>query len=146
MTTAAPQAEAGVNKMVRRKHRLRDHVEIIDRLPPDLKDLHLTFITPEGISNFSSDNAAELRMWWLVQLAKLANPKRDYWIVLNKREFTENRDEATGFPIKRLSMCSFSRGEMLKLRADDARYCFNTDARTGEPLPEQSDLIFVDFE
>jgi len=132
--------------MPRNRHRNREQEEIINRLPPDLKNLHLTFVTPEGTSTFGSDNAADLRMWWLVQLAKLANPGRDYWIVLHKREFTADRDEATGFPIKRFSMCSFTRGEILKLRADDARYCFNTDAKTGEPLPEPSDLIFVDFE
>lgn len=118
--------------------------DIIDKLPPDLQGLHLTFVTPDGTSTFASDNAANLRMWWLMQLAKLQ--REGYWVVLNKREFTAIKDEATGFPVKRVSMCCFKRGEIWKVPADEARYCFITNAETGEPLPEQTDMVFVDFE
>lgn len=122
-------------------------IEIITSLPSDLNKLHLTFVTSEGTFTFASDNAEYLHNWWLVQCAKLANPERrdEFWIVLNKREFTAIRDSNTGLPIKRLSSCVFKDGSFKKLKADVTRYSFNTDHETGRPLPLQTDIVFVDF-
>jgi hypothetical protein len=61
--------------------------ELLAQFPKDLAKLHLTFVTPEGAATFASDNAEHLRPWWLRQMAKLQNPDRDHWCVLNKREF-----------------------------------------------------------
>lgn len=62
--------------------------ELLKRFPEDLSELHLTFLTPDGVATFASDNAKHLKAWWLMQMAKLRNPDRDHWCVLNKREFT----------------------------------------------------------
>jgi len=119
--------------------------ELLTRLPPDLVNLHLTFITPDGVATFSSDNAAALEHWWLVQVAKLRRAGEGYWCVLNKREFTSIKDVATGLPVKRVSSCLFEGNTATPQSAETTRYAFNTDADTGKTLPRLTDVVFVDF-
>jgi hypothetical protein len=124
------------------------HFGPIKALPIDLNNLHLTFVNETGIvSTFGRDNAEHLRSWWLVQCAKLNNPlRKDFWLLLNKREFTSLHDPQTNLPIKRLSGCLFRQGMPPKsLTADEIRQAFNTNAETGERLPPQTDIVFVDF-
>jgi hypothetical protein len=124
------------------------HFAPIKTLPTDLNSLHLTFVNETGIvATFGRDNAAHLRSWWVVQCAKLNNPlRKGFWLLLNKREFTGLRDPQTNLPIKRLSGCLFRQGMPPKnLTADEIRQAFNTNAETGEPLPPQTDIVFVDF-
>jgi hypothetical protein len=120
----------------------------IAALPADLDNLHLTFVNEDGIAaTFASDNAEHLRDWWLVQCAKLSNPsRRNCWFVLNKREFTALHDPQTGLPIKRLSSCLFRQGAPPRpMSADLTRRASDTDPKTGEPLPQETDIVFVDF-
>jgi hypothetical protein len=119
--------------------------DLLKRLPAGLQNLHLTFVTPEGDPTFASDNAKHLTAWWSLQLAKLHNPERDHWCVLNKREFTPTRDVETGLPIKRLSSCLFQGGTATPQSADNTRQAFNTDADTGKPLSAMKAVVFVDF-
>jgi hypothetical protein len=121
--------------------------DVVTSLPSSLENLHLTFVLPDGVSTFASDNAKHLRGWWLMQCAKLGNRERTgFSIVLNKREFTTLKDTQTGLPIKRLSSCLFRDGNVIKLSADETRQAFSTDADTGRALPPQTDIVFVDFQ
>lgn len=119
--------------------------ELLKRFPEDLSELHLTFVTPDGVATFASDNAKHLKAWWLMQMAKLRNPDRDHWWVLNKREFTSAKDVGTGLPIERLSSCFFKNNTAMPQSADDTRRAFGTDAETGKPLPAMQAVLFVDF-
>jgi hypothetical protein len=117
-------------------------------LPDGLINLHVTFVNESGVvATFGRDNAKHLRDWWLVQCAKLNNPRRSgFWLMMNVREFTNLRDLKTGRPIKRLSSCVFRNGELFEpLSADAVRRAFTTDAATEEALPPQTDIVFVDF-
>jgi hypothetical protein len=108
--------------------------KLLQRFPEDLAKHHLTFVTPEGVSTFATDNARHPKRWWLVETAKLLNPHRDYWCILNKREFTPAKDVATGRPIKRLSSCYIQGNRAIPRPADEARHAFNPDAETGKPI------------
>jgi hypothetical protein len=119
--------------------------ELLARLPADLAKLHLKFVTPDGMATFASDNADDLKGWWLLQVAKLRNPGRDHWCVLNKREFTSAKDVATGWPVKRLSSCLFEGNAAIPQTAEATRHAFNTDADTGKPMAPMTDIVFVDF-
>jgi hypothetical protein len=119
--------------------------ELLKRFSKGLLNLHLTFVTPDGTATFASDNARHLEAFWLVQMAKLRNPARDHWCVLNKREFTPVRNVSTGLPIKRLSSCFFKGNTAIPQSADDTRQAFNVDADTGMSLPPMADVVFVDF-
>src|SRR6516164_5724626 len=83
-------------------------------LPDGLINMHVTFVNESGVvATFGRDNAKHLRDWWLVQCAKLNNPRRSgFWLMMNVREFTNLRDLKTGRPIKRLSSCVFRNGEL----------------------------------
>jgi hypothetical protein len=59
-------------------------------------------------------------------MAKLQNPDRDHWCVLNKREFTAAKDVATGLPVKRLSSRLFKGNT-----ADGRRYTERFQYRCG---------------
>ncbi len=119
--------------------------ELLNKFPADLAKLHLTFVTHDGISTFTSDNAKHLKSWWLLQTAKLINSGRDYWVVLNKRESTSIMDIATGLPVKKLSSCLFKGNLAMPLSAEDTRHAFNAEAETGKPLPPMKNVVFVDF-
>jgi hypothetical protein len=90
-------------------------------------------------------NAEHLNTWWLAQVAKLRNPDRDHWCVLNKREFTPARDVATGLPIKRLSSCLFTNDTAMPQSADQTRHAFNTGVEICKPRPPMPAVLFVDF-
>lgn len=107
--------------------------------------IHLTFVTPEGRSVFSHENAALFANWWFVQCSKLSNLKEDFFIVLHKRETTPMRDE-NDVPIKKISSC-FLQGDLaVPMRAEQSRKAFHSDAKTGKLLPRMTDHVFVDFE
>jgi len=108
------------------------------------KNIHLTFITPEGRSTFALDNAKNFPYWWLLQCAKLINRKEDFFVVLHKREFTPMKAE-NGLPIKKISSCFLQGEHVIPMSADEARKAFHTDAKTGKPLPRMIDHVFVDF-
>jgi len=77
--------------------------------------------------------------------AKLRNPVRDYFSVLNQREFTPPKDVATGMPIERQPSCYFKDKGALAQSANDTRYAFSTYAGTGAPSPLLQAVTFVDF-
>lgn len=110
---------------------------LLNRFAEDLANLYLTFVTPDVVSTFPSDNARHLARWWTLQIAKLRNPDRDHWCAL--------KDVATGLPIKRLSCCYIRRNTIEPLSADETRYAFSIDPDAGKWLPPMSDVVFVDF-
>lgn len=122
-----------------------DPADLLKRLPERLANLHLTFNTPEGVSTFASDNAGEFRHWWVLQCAKLSNPDRKHYVALIRHEFTPAKDPITGLPIKRVSSCFFKGGVAVPLSSNDTRRAYETDARTGRPLPPMTDFVYVDF-
>ena len=118
---------------------------LLRNLPKGLPNLQLTFVTPEGIETFASHNAHDLPRWWSDRCARLRAGRRDYWIMLNKREFSDVIDRRTGQPVKRLSSCMFEHGFARPMAADETREAFTTDFRTFEVTPAAPDVIFVDF-
>lgn len=120
---------------------------ILDKIPDDLRNLYLTITTPDGTSTFASDNAEHFKPWFLLQLAKLNNPDRNWdTIILIKRQFTQLKDAKTGLPIKKISACRFEKGGVcIPITAEEMRSASNVDAKTGKPLKPEPNVTYQDF-
>ncbi len=104
---------------------------LLDRFPSDLKDHHLTFITPTETATFASDNAQHLKDWWAGEAVRITLIP-DYQVVLHRRVFTSMKDITSGIPIKKLSSYRLTANEMDGLSADEVRHAFTTDHETGQ--------------
>lgn len=122
---------------------------IIGDLPDGLPNLYLTFACgPQNdVATFASDNAGQLRAWWIIECAKLLNPARpDYSVGFIKRQFMTLRDTSTGLPIKRVSGAIFRPGGAIqRLTAAQTRLSCTIDPR-GKPMPPEPGVVYVDFE
>lgn len=117
---------------------------LLDRFPNDLKDHHLTFVTPDGMATFASDNAHHLPDWWRDEATKLVCiPGRQ--TILNRRIFTAMKDLESGHPIKRLSSCALHSDGIVPMGAEDTRHAFTTDHATGRTLQPMPATIYEAF-
>lgn len=109
--------------------------------------IHLTILHVGGggeVGTFAADNAEHFQRFWAERLRDVMNdPERAFMI--NKRVFTNMTEPETGLPIKRLSSFVLNRDGMIPLPKDKLREAFRWNARTGEPLPAQPDIVFSDF-
>ena len=116
----------------------------LDRFPKDLKDHHLTFVTPDGLATFASGNASYLPEWWREEAVRIVCiPERR--TILNRRIFTAMKDVESGLPIKRLSSCVLHSGGIEPQNADTTRHAFTTDFETGKPLEAMPATIYEAF-
>ena len=121
--------------------------EIIEKINKSEQNLYVTITTPENTSTFARDNWEHFMPWCSVQLAKLRNPDRDFFLSIVVRVFTNRESHKPGIPIKYVAGCLLGGDNgVVMLSQEQMCSCMETSSETGEPLPPMTDLEYKSFE
>lgn len=121
--------------------------EILEKINKSKQRLFVTIITPENTSTFSRDNWEHFMPWCSVQLAKLRNPDRKFYLSIIVRMFTDLKNAETGIPFKHVAGCLIGGDNgVFMVPQNEMRSCMETSSETGDPLPPMPDLIYKSFE
>lgn len=94
----------------------------------------MTWLTPRANGNFDMQDSI-IETTSFLQLHRLW--RRQPFLILTVRQFTDRIDNGSGLPIKWLHAFRVTRQGVCKLSAQEVEWAQNTDFTTGQPLPRE---------